>query len=209
MSGLVTRLAALVDAGQLSPADVLQYANYPDRVLSAQERTELGALVADMSRLVPQGRTDGAEYVSNDTGNAEYEARFAAGLVRKGGLGFASESDMDQNWEGAYFSTYHPVNSKVSHVRPTTQRNQSVPMFLTPGIDRDPMGTRLKGQLGQLSERQAYYSQLIAQKRQELARITNPRLGGTPNPKNVATLQFEIKHLETQIAALDINRRQL
>jgi hypothetical protein len=143
MSGLVTRLAALVDAGQLSPADVLQYANYPDRVLSAQERTELGALVADMSRLVPQGRTDGAEYVSNDTGNAEYEARFAAGLVRKGGLGFASESDMDQNWEGAYFSMYHPVelnpqlrlfanqlNSKVSLVRPTTQRNQSVPMFL-------------------------------------------------------------------------------
>ena len=222
MSGLVARLAALVDAGQLSPADVLQYANYPDRVLSAQERTELGALVADMSRLVPQGRTDGAEYVSNDTGNAEYEARFAAGLVRKGGLGFASESDMDQNWEGAYFSMYHPVelnpqlrlfanqlNSNVSLVRPTTQRNQSVPMFLTPGIDRDPMGTRLKGQLGQLSERQAYYSQLIAQKRQELARITNPRLGGTPNPKNVATLQFEIKHLETQIAALDINRRQL
>ena len=188
MSGLVARLAALVDTGQLTPADVLQYANYPDRLLSAQERSELGALVADMSSLEPQGRSDGAEYVSNDTGNAEYEARFAAGLVRKAGLGFASESDMDQNWEGAYISMYHPaelnpqlrlfanqLNSKVSLVRPTTQRNQSVPMFLTPGIDRDPMGTRLKGQLGQLSERQAYYSQLIAQRRQEFSRLS--RLG--------------------------------
>ena len=148
--GLVARLAALVDAGQLTPADVLQYANFPDRLLSAQERSELGTLVADMTSLVPKGRSDGAEFVSNDTGNAEYEARFAAGLVRRGGLGFASESDMDQNWEGAYFSVYHPaelnpqlrlfanqLNSKVSLVRPTTQRNQSVPMFLTPGIDRD------------------------------------------------------------------------
>ena len=145
MSGIVARLAALVDAGQLTPADVLQYANYPDRLLSAQERSELGTLVADMTRIVPQGRSDGAEYVNQSLNNAEYEAQFAAGLVRKGSLGFASESDMDQNWEGAYFSMYHPaelnpqlrlfanqLNSKVSLVRPTTQRNQSVPMFLTP-----------------------------------------------------------------------------
>ena len=206
---LVARLAALVDAGQLTPEDVLHYANYPDRLLSAEERRDLGSLVADMTALVPRGRSDGAEFVSNDAGNAEHEARFAAGLVRKGTLGFASESDMNVDWEGAYFSIYHPaelnprlrlfanqLNSKVSLVRPTTQRNQSVPMFLTPGIDRDQMGTRLSGQLKQLSDRQAHYSQLIAQKRQELARISNPRLGVPINPKTVATLQIAISGLQ-------------
>ena len=30
--GLVARLAALVDAGQISPSDAVQYANYPDRL---------------------------------------------------------------------------------------------------------------------------------------------------------------------------------
>jgi len=216
---LVTRLAALVDAGQLTPEDVLHYANYPDRLLSAEERRDLGSLVADMTALVPRGRSDGAEFVSNDAGNAEHEARFAAGLVRKGTLGFASESDMNVDWEGAYFSMYHPaelnprlrlfanqLNSKVSLVRPTTQRNQSVPMFLTPGIDRDPANTRLNGQLKQLSDRQAHYSQLIAQQRQEFSRLSGL---GTGNPNALLALQSEIKYLETQIAALDIYRRQL
>ena len=222
---LVARLAALVDAGQLTAEDVLHYANYPDRLLSAEERRDLGSLVADMTTLVPRGRSDGAEFVSNDAGNAEHEARFAAGLVRKGTLGFASESDMSVDWEGAYFSIYHPaelnprlrlfanqLNSKVSLVRPTTQRNQSVPMFLTPGIDRDPANTRLNGQLKQLSDRQAYASQLIAQRRQELARLTSdPRkLASYPDgQQKVAALQAEIKYLEGQIAAADVQRRLL
>ena len=209
---LVARLAALVDAGQLTAEDVLHYANYPDRLLSAEERRDLGSLVADMTALVPRGRSDGAEFVSNDAGNAEHEARFAAGLVRKGTLGFASETDMNVDWEGAYFSIYHPaelnprlrlfanqLNSKVSLVRPTTQRNQSVPMFLTPGIDRDQMGTRLNWQLKQLSDRQAHASQLIAQRRQELARLTSdPRkLASYPDgQQKVAALQAEIKYLE-------------
>ena len=219
MSGLVARLAALVDAGQLTPADVLQYANYPDRLLSAQERSELGALVADMTRIVPQGRTDGAEYVKQSLNNAEYEAQFAAGLVRKGSLGFASESDMDQNWEGAYFSMYHPaelnpqlrlfanqLNSKVSLVRPTTQRNQSVPMFLTPGIERDPMGARVNMQLNQISSQQASLSQALAQKRLELSRLTKL---SNRDPQTITALQSAIKQLEAQIAALDISRRQV
>ena len=46
---LVARLAALVDAGQLTAEDVLHYANYPDRLLSAEERRDLGSLVADMT----------------------------------------------------------------------------------------------------------------------------------------------------------------
>ena len=219
MSGIVARLAALVDAGQLTPADVLQYANYPDRLLSAQERSELGTLVSDMTRIVPQGRSDGPEYVNQSLNNAEYEAQFAAGLVRKGSLGFASESDMDQNWEGAYFSMYHPaelnpqlrlfanqLNSKVSLVRPTTQRNQSVPMFLTPGIERDPMGARVNMQLNQISSQQASLSQALAQKRLELSRLTKL---GQSKPQAIAALETVIKQLEAQIGALDISRRQV
>ena len=56
--GLVARLAALVDAGQISPSDAVQYANYPDRLLSQQERAELRTIAADMTRLEPKGRTE-------------------------------------------------------------------------------------------------------------------------------------------------------
>ena len=217
--GLVARLAALVDAGQISPSDAVQYANYPDRLLSQQERAELRTIAADMTRLEPKGRSDGVEYVPQALNNAEYEAQFAAGLVRKGSLGFATESDMNQNWEGAYFSIYHPaelnpqlrlfanqLNSNVSLVRPTTQRNLSKPMFLTPGIERDPMAARVNMQLNQITSQQASLSQQIAQQRQELARLNNL---GQASQSTKASVMNQIKQLEAQIASLDMTRRQL
>jgi hypothetical protein len=182
--------------------------------LSQQERAELRTIAADMTRLEPQGRTDGVEYVPQALNNAEYEAQFAAGLVRKGSLGFATESDMNQDWEGAYFSIYHPaelnpqlrlfanqLNSKVSLVRPTTQRNLSKPMFLTPGIERDPMGARVNNQLNQITSQQASLSQQIAWMRQQLAREKN----GAEQDR----LRDAILGLEAQSASLDMSRKQL
>ena len=73
--GIVSKLSALVSGGQITPDDVIHYANYPDRVFTAQERASLMKLVKDMRNLIPKGRSDAAEYVNNGPGNAEYEAQ--------------------------------------------------------------------------------------------------------------------------------------
>ena len=77
-------------------------------------------------------------------------------------------------------------------------------MFLTPGIERDPMGARVNTQLNQISSQQASLSQALAQKRLELSRLT--KLGNSP-ANTIAALQSAIKQLEAQIGALDIGRR--
>jgi hypothetical protein len=222
-TSLVSKLADLVSGGQLTPDDVIDYANYPGRVLSAEERAELSSLVADVRTLVPAGRTDGVEYVRQVNGTAEYEAQFAAGLARTGSLGFATERDMTKDWEGAYFSVYHPaelnpplrlfanqLNTGVSLLRPTPQRNESKPMFTTPGIDSDPANTRMKGQLAQMSNQEITYTQSLATAERELARITNPNLrSSVPDAGKVESLRQTIRNLKAAIAAIAIQRRML
>ena len=222
-TSLVSKLADLVSGGQLTPDDVIDYANYPGRVLSAEERAELSSLVADVRTLVPAGRTDGVEYVRQVNGTAEYEAQFAAGLARTGSLGFATERDMAKDWEGAYFSVYHPaelnpplrlfanqLNTGVSLLRPTPQRNESKPMFTTPGIDSDPANTRMKGQLAQMSNQEITYTQSLATAERELARITNPNLrSSVPDAGKVESLRQTIRNLKAAIAAIAIQRRML
>ena len=62
--GIVSKLSALVSGGQITPDDVIHYANYPDRVFTPQERASLMKLVKDMRNLIPKGRSDAAEYVN-------------------------------------------------------------------------------------------------------------------------------------------------
>ena len=168
MSSLSQKLSLLVEAGALTADDVLQYALYPGRLLSPQEKAELTAIVRDLTDIVPVGRSDAEEYVINAPGSAEWEASFGAGLVRKGALGLATESDMNETHEGPYFSLYHPVevnptlrhfanqmNTKTSLLRPTTMRNPSKPMFLTPGIDSDVMGAQTSAHIKGINDQQA------------------------------------------------------
>jgi hypothetical protein len=225
--GIVSKLSALVSGGQITPDDVIHYANYPDRVFTAQERASLMKLVKDMRNLIPKGRSDAAEYVNNGPGNAEYEAQFAAGLVRPTSLGFATESDMNKDWEGAYFGLYHPVelnprlrlfanqlNTEVSLVRPTPQRNQSRPMFVTPGIDRDPDRTRLDGQLAQVSDQEITIINQLAQAREERARLLNPNAKLTQTQRvqiqpRVLALDQAIASYVAQIDLIRLQKRQL
>ena len=225
--GIVSKLSALVSGGQITPDDVIHYANYPDRVFTAQERASLMKLVKDMRNLIPKGRSDAAEYVNNGPGNAEYEAQFAAGLVRPTSLGFATESDMNKDWEGAYFGLYHPVelnprlrlfanqlNTEVSLVRPTPQRNQTRPMFVTPGIDRDPGRTRLDGQLAQVSDQEITIINQLAQAREERARLLNPnaKLSQTQRAQiqpRVLALDQAIASYVAQIDLIRLQKRQL
>ena len=109
MTSLVQKLSLLAEAGTLTSDDVLQYALYPGRHYTAKEKEELRSIVRDLQTVVPLGRSDAEEYVSNAPGGeGEWEARFAAGLNRTQPLGFARESDMNETREGPYFSLFHP-----------------------------------------------------------------------------------------------------
>ena len=114
---------------------------------------------------------------------------------------------MNKDWEGAYFGLYHPVelnprlrlfanqlNTEVSLVRPTPQRNQSRPMFVTPGIDRDPDRTRLDGQLAQVSDQEITIINQLAQAREERARLLNP---------NAKFSQTQRAQIQPRVLALD------
>jgi hypothetical protein len=91
MTTLLEKLSHLVEAGALTVDDVLQYALYPGRLLSDQEKIELQSIARDLREIVPLGRSDATEYINNAPGNEEWEAKFALGLLRTKPLGMATE----------------------------------------------------------------------------------------------------------------------
>ncbi len=80
-ASLLERLAAQLNAGQISAEEVHLILNYPSRLLSDNENNQLRSILPDASNLSSAGRKDSYEYVDNSGGStAEHEIRFAAGL---------------------------------------------------------------------------------------------------------------------------------
>ena len=218
MTSLVQKLSLLAGAGTLTSDDVLQYALYPGRLYTAKEKEELRSIVRDLQTVVPVGRSDAEEYVNNAPGGeGEWEARFAAGLNRTQPLGFARESDMNETREGPYFSLFHPLeenpalrhfagqlNSSISLLRPTTMRNRSKPMFITPGIDKDVLGQQTSAYLQTINNQLQVINSWIGQKQSQLARLRAE--GG--DVRKIESLRLEITNLEAQSARLSLLLRQ-
>ena len=144
MSTIAERLAAQLNAGEIDEEEVNLLLNYPSREFNDREFSDVASLLPDLAQYTNPGRTDSHEFVNNGgRSTAEYELRFAAGLGRVGSLGFASERDMNRDFEGPYFSLRHQLEefpqlrafanqrvSKATLLRPTTGRNPSKPMLL-------------------------------------------------------------------------------
>ena len=217
MSSLVQKLSLLTEAGTLTSDDVLQYALYPGRLFTEKEKEELLSIVRDLRTVVPVGRSDAEEYAVNAPGGEEWEAKFAAGLVRTQPLGFARESDMNETREGPYFSLFHPLeenpalrhfagqlNGSISLLRPTTMRNRSKPMFLTPGIDNDVLGKQTSSYLQSISNQLQVIDAWIGQKQTQLARLKAEK----GDDRTMDSLRQEITNLEEQSAKLSLLLRQ-
>lgn len=218
MTTLLEKLSHLVEAGALTVDDVLQYALYPGRLLSDQEKIELQSIARDLREIVPLGRSDATEYINNAPGNEEWEAKFALGLLRTKPLGMATENDMNETHEGPYFSLFHPLegnpalryfagqlqSGSPSLLRPTSMRNLSKPMFVTPGIENDILGKQTSDYLQNINNQIQVIDAWIGHKQQQLARLTAE--GG--DAKKIEELKRDIKNLETSSAHYMLLKRQ-
>ena len=218
MTTLLEKLSHLVEAGALTVDDVLQYALYPGRLLSDQEKIELQSIARDLREIVPLGRSDATEYINNAPGNEEWEAKFALGLLRTKPLGMATENDMNETHEGPYFSLFHPLegnpalryfagqlqSGSPSLLRPTTMRNPSKPMFVTPGIENDILGKQTSDYLQNINNQIQVIDAWIGHKQQQLARLTAE--GG--DAKKIEELKRDIKYLQASSAHYMLLKRQ-
>ena len=219
MTTLLEKLSHLVEAGALTVDDVLQYALYPGRLLSDQEKIELQSIARDLREIVPLGRSDATEYINNAPGNEEWEAKFALGLLRTKPLGMATENDMNETHEGPYFSLFHPLegnpalryfagqlqSGSPSLLRPTSMRNLSKPMFVTPGIENDILGKQTSDYLQNINNQIQVIDAWIGHKQQQLARLTVEEEG---DAKKIDVLKLEIKNLQAQSAHYMLLKRQ-
>ena len=228
-ASLLERLAAQLNAGQISAEEVHLILNYPNRTLSDEENIQLRSILPDASNLTANGRSDSYEYVDNSAGStAEHEMRFAAGLGRVGGLGLASERDMQRDFEGPYFSLRSQLEdfpqlrafanqsvSKPTLLRPTTGRNPSRPMLLiADDNNRDVISAIKNIDLAMMSDTQNKLAAKLGSlnDRLNLAMRAGNHLGTTSEeklPPNIRQLRSEIQKVQDEISQIDVQRRQM
>lgn len=228
-ASLLERLAAQLNAGQISAEEVHLILNYPNRTLSDEENNQLRSILPDSSNLTANGRSDSYEYVDNSAGStAEHEIRFAAGLGRVGGLGLASERDMQRDFEGPYFSLRSQLEdfpqlrafanqsvSKPTLLRPTTGRNPSRPMLLiADDNNRDVISASKNIDLAMMSDTQNKLAVKLGSlnDRLNLAMRAGNHLGTTSEeklPANIKQLRSEIQKVQDEISQIDVQRRQM
>jgi len=228
-ASLLERLAAQLNAGQISAEEVHLILNYPNRTLSDEENIQLRSILPDASNLTANGRSDSYEYVDNSAGStAEHEMRFAAGLGRVGGLGLASERDMQRDFEGPYFSLRSQLEdfpqlrafanqsvSKPTLLRPTTGRNPSRPMLLiADDNNRDVISASKNIDLAVMSDTQNKLAAKLGSlnDRLNLAMRAGNHLGTTSEeqlPPKIKQLRSEIQKVQDEISQIDVQRRQM
>ena len=75
-ASLLERLAAQLNAGQISVEEVHLILNYPGRLLSDEENNQLRSIIPDSSNITHPGRSDSYEFMDNSAGStAEHEIR--------------------------------------------------------------------------------------------------------------------------------------
>jgi hypothetical protein len=228
-ASLLERLAAQLNAGQISAEEVHLILNYPSRTLSDEENIQLRSILPDASNLTSNGRSDSYEYVDNSAGStAEHEIRFAAGLGRVGGLGLASERDMQRDFEGPYFSLRNQLEdfpqlrafanqsvSKPTLLRPTTGRNPSRPMLLiADDNNRDVISASKNIDLAMMSDTQNKLAAKLGSLnyRLNLAMRAGNHLGTTSEeklPPGIRQLRSDIQKVQDEISQIDVQRRQM
>jgi hypothetical protein len=228
-ASLLERLAAQLNAGQISAEEVHLILNYPNRTFSDEENNQMRSILPDTSDLTSAGRKDSYEYVDNSAGStAEHEIRFAAGLGRVGGLGLACERDMQRDFEGPYFSLRNQLEdfpqlrafanqsvTKPTLLRPTTGRNPSKPMLLmADDNNRDVIAASKNIDLAVLSDAQNKLASKLGDLNDQLnlAMREGNHLGVKNEnelPPRIRKLRSEIQKAQDEISQIDVQRRQM